>query len=54
MKIRLTIMAENDQPRTEELTEEKVVAAWQMVLSMLCLGSENRDKVVVESAEFIE
>ena len=52
MKIRVTIMAENDKPRPEELTKDIVVAAWQVMLSVMCLGSN--DRVTVENAEFIE
>ncbi len=52
MKIRVTIMSENDKPRPEGLTENMVIDAWQVVLSAMCLGSD--DKVAVEKAEFVE
>ena len=52
MKIRITIMTENNEPRPEELTENMVIAAWQTVLSAMCLVSD--DRVTVESAEFVE
>lgn len=52
MKIRLTIMTENDTTRPPELTEEKVKAAWQVVLDAMCLMTD--DKCTVEKAEFAE
>lgn len=52
MKIRLTIMTENDKTRPPELTEEKVKAAWQLVLDAMSLGAD--DKGTVEKAEFVE
>lgn len=54
MKVRVTIMTENDKPRPEGLTENMVIAAWQTVLSAMCLCTEDDSKVTVESAEFIE
>lgn len=54
MKIRLTIMTENDKPRPEELTENMVIAAWQVVLNMMHLVSDSDDSVTIESAEFVE
>ena len=52
MKVRLTIMTENDKPRPEEVTEDQVKAAWQAVLNMMCLNPA--DSVTVESIEFVE
>lgn len=54
MKVRLTIMTENDKPRPEELTEDKVKAVWQTVLNVLCLMSDSDDSLTIESVEFIE
>lgn len=54
MKIRLTIMTENDKPRPEELTEDRVKAAWQAVLNVMCLVSDSADSATIESAEFVE
>lgn len=54
MKIRLTILTENDVPRTPEHTEALVAKAWQAVLDMISLVSENNDKAVVEKVEFVE
>ena len=54
MKIRLTIMTENDKTRPPELTEEKVKATWQLVLDAICLMSDDNDKCTVEKAEFAE
>ena len=52
MKIRITIMTENDKPRPEEMTENMVITAWQAVLSAMCIGSD--DRVTVEGAMFVE
>ena len=54
MKIRLTIMTENNVPRPVELTESKVIAAWQIVMNTMCLLNDSNDRVKIESAEFIE
>lgn len=54
MKIRLTLLTENDKQRPPELTEEKVKAAWQNVVDIVCLLSKNNDNCVVEKAEFVE
>lgn len=54
MKIRLTLLTENDKQRPPELTEEKVKAAWQAVVNTMCLLSDSDDTCVVEKAEFIE
>lgn len=54
MKIRLTLLTENNKQRPRELTEEKVKAAWQAVINVLCLLSSNDDTCVVEKAEFVE
>ncbi len=53
MKVRLTIMTENNVPRPEKLTENMVVAAWQTVLEAMLPLAEDNSKVTVESAEFI-
>lgn len=54
MKVRLTIMTENDKPRPEELTEDKVKEVWQALLNVVCLMSDSNDSIMVESAEFVE
>lgn len=54
MKIRLTIMTENDKTQPPELTEEKVKAAWQVVLDAISLYSTEDEKATVEKAEFVE
>ena len=54
MKIRLTLLTENDKQRPPELTEEKVKAAWQIVVDAMCLMSDSDDTCVVEKAEFVE
>ena len=54
MKIRLTIMTENGKTRPPELTEEKVKAAWQVVLDAISLLSTEDEKCTVENAEFVE
>ena len=54
MKIRLTILTENNKKRNENLTEDKVKEAWQFILNMLSSLSENEDKAIVENVEFVE
>lgn len=54
MKIRLTILTENDKQRPQELTEEKVKAVWQVIVNTMCLFSDNNDTCVVEKVEFVE
>lgn len=54
MKIRLTILTENNIPRPAELTEEQVSKAWQAVLNMMALVSETEDKSTVETVEFVD
>jgi hypothetical protein len=54
MKIRLTILTENNKKRNENLTEDKVKETWQFILNMLSSLSENEDKAIVENVEFVE
>lgn len=55
MKIRLTIMTENDKPRTDDISEEKVKRAWQTIFDFIMLtSSDPSEKVLVEKAEFVE
>lgn len=55
MKIRLTIMTENDKP-VENLgdnPEEKIKKVWDVLLSMISLMSENNDNAYVERVEVV-
>lgn len=54
MKIRLTILTENDIPREPGLTEEIVAKAWQFILDFVNATSEDNEKATVEKAEFVE
>ena len=54
MKIRLTILTENNKKRNENLTEDKVKETWQFILNMLSSLSENEDKAIVENIELLE
>lgn len=54
MKIRITILTENNKKRNENLTEDKVKETWQFILNMLSSLSENEDKAIVENVEFVE
>lgn len=54
MKIRLTILAENDIPRKADLTEETVAKAWQFILDFVSAASEENEKATVEKVEFVE
>ena len=58
MKIRLTIMAENnkhlDEKYSKELIEQKTKDGWDFVLKGLALSSENIETALVESCELVE
>lgn len=54
MKVRLTILTENDKPRKPGLTEETVAKAWQFILDFVSAASEENEKATVEKAEFVE
>ena len=55
MKIRLTIMTENDKP-VENLgdnPEEKIKKAWDVLLLMIAMMSENNENAYVEQVEVV-
>ncbi len=55
MKIRLTIMTENDKP-VENLgdnPEEKIKKVWDMVLNLISEMSESSDTAYVERVEVV-
>ena len=55
MKIRLTIMTENDKS-VENLgdnPEEKIKKAWDVLLTMITLMSENNENAYVERVEVV-
>lgn len=55
MKVRLTIMTENNRPRPSGVTEEKLAKVWQTIFDTMALFSENDDdKATVEKVEFID
>ena len=58
MKIRLTIMVENnehlDEKYSKELIEQKTKDGWDFVLKGLALLSENIETALVESCELVE
>lgn len=55
MKVRLTIMTENDKPLKDGITEEKIKNVWQAVLDLLNLAtsSDPSEKATVEKAEIV-
>lgn len=54
MKVRLTIMTENDKPLTNDITETKIKNAWQALWDILvATGSDPSEKVIVEKAEIV-
>ena len=56
MKIRLTIMTENDKP-VENLgknPEEKIKKVWDTLLTMISLMSTNNDNAYVEYVEVVK
>jgi hypothetical protein len=54
MKIRITILTENNLQRPAELTEEKVAKAWQLILDLIALQYMADDKGHVETVEFVD
>lgn len=54
MKVRVTILAENDEPRRPEHTEELVAMVWQFALDLLNVASKKNEKATVEKVEFVE
>ena len=53
MKIRMTVLLENQKIRREGLTEEIVVKAYQMLLDWLSIV-DGASKATIEKAEFVE
>ncbi len=53
MKIRLTIITENDKPRRPEHTEELVTKAWQSTFDFLIAAAGSNERARVEKVEFI-
>ena len=54
MKIRVTILAENDKPRLPEHTEEQVAKVLQFLLDLLNAIAGGNEKATVEKVEFVE
>ena len=58
MKIRITIMTENDkhfdEKYSKELIERKTKYAWDLVLKMILLQSKENETASVESVELVE
>lgn len=55
MKVRITFTAENNTPRSTDISEDFLKKAYQVMFDCLALStSDLSDKVVVEKAEFIE
>ena len=58
MKIRITIMTENDkhfdEKYSKELIERKTKDVWDLVLKMILLQSKENETASVESAELVE
>lgn len=54
MKVRVTIMTENDKPVSVlgENPEEKIKRGWELVLALLNTRSE--DKATLEKVEIVE
>ena len=59
MKVRLTILTENDKP-LEALKafgddpEEKIKKAWEFAFLMITLSSGTKDKIEVEKVEIVK
>lgn len=53
MKVRVTVLLENQKKKNEGLTEEMVVKAYQMLLDGFSIV-DGASKATVEKAEFVE
>ena len=53
MKVRLTILTENDAKVPDGITEDVIQKAWQAVFNSLCLFSDREEKATVEKVEII-
>ena len=54
MKIRITILTENNLQRPSELTEEEVAKSWQLIFDLITLQDAANDKCHVETVEFVD
>ena len=58
MKVRITVLTENDKPlppAEKRPTEEQIVNAWQLIFdAMTIIMGKSNEEATVESAEFIE
>ena len=54
MKVRVTILTENDKPRKPGHSEETVAMVWQFALDLLNAASGANEKATVEKVEFVE
>lgn len=55
MKVRITVLTENDKPlppAEERPSEERIVKVWQAIFDMLTLFGD--DKAIVEKVEYVE
>ena len=57
MKVRITILTENDKPLPPDgkrPTEEQIVKAWQIIFDMMTIMGKSDERATVESAEYVE
>ena len=54
MKIRITMLTENNLQRPSELTEEKVAKVWQAIFDLITLQAVADDKCHIETVEFVD
>lgn len=55
MKIRVTLLTENDKQLTPEVTEENVRASWELLFSMIeAVSNDPSEKATVEKVEILE
>ncbi len=54
MKVRVTVLLENQKKKHESLTEEMVVKAYQMLLDWFCTVGVDGCKATIEKAEIVE
>lgn len=57
MKVRLTILTENDKPIPDvdiEILKEKVKCAWQIIMSGVMLFNSENESAIVENVEIVK
>lgn len=56
MKVRITLIAENNKPRSTDISEDYLRKAYQVIFDLLVLSGDLdlSEKIIVEKAEFVD